>query len=532
MSSLARKEYRSSKVVALPYAGLAAAQAFKEPPSSPQSESNLINAVLADINGEALALAVQCGVKALAFAAPINRTIWQAIEDLKARGSAITPDTLIEELRLSGDLDDLGGWDAFGRTLIENSANVLLPSQVRYHAEQIVLYWQLRHTLTLANDLSAAVLDFQGREQFAERVGEIGQKFIRFGRTEAVRTLDDQIESVKKDVAAMAAGKEDRSRWVYTGLPTFDKRLRPLNSARLDGLTVLAGASGHGKSAGFRQVTWQKIQAGGRVVVYTRETDIESFIEQMMATVCEIDLMNLPEYARLYPERIEKFGAECDRLIRDIANKRLWVVQHEPATPLETIEDLAQHYRAHSHLHGHPDMVVVDYLQLFGTKKRCNSREEVVATVSHALQALQRESGNLWFVGCQYNEAGIREMRLVRRDGDGHVIHRLPNAGDLRESQSIYHDADRVICLYRPPVDCRDQENLSPNIKQPEIWMCQIKRRKGGTGVVKCWFEARFTRFTELSREEAIHSEQAAAAPGQVPSGGMDKTEWKKRKKQ
>jgi replicative DNA helicase len=405
-----------------------------------------------------------------------------------------------------------------------------MPSQVRNHAENIVLFWQLRHTLDLANVLAASVLDFSGREKFKAAVGDVGQRLIRFGRREAVRTLEGQIDAVKADVLARAAGKEDRSAWVYTGIKSFDDRCHPLNSAKGDGLTVVAGASGHGKSAYFRQVVWAKLQANGRALVYTRETDIESYIEQTVASACEIDLLNVPDYARLYPDRMEKFGAECDRLRDEVANRRLWVVQHEEATPLETIEQLARHYRAHAHLHGHPDMVVVDYLQLFSTSKRCNSREEVVAAVSHTLQALQRESGILWLVGCQYNESGIREMRAVRRDADGRTIHRLPNAGDLRESQSIYHDTDRCICLYRPPEDCRGADNWSPNTKQPEIWLCQIKRRKGGLGLVKCWFEARYTRFTELGRADVIQSEQNEASGGKVPESGMSKADWRRKK--
>lgn len=483
-------------------------------------ERQLLSAVMLDDSRASFGVCAQSGVKAKAFYSSANKRIWQVVEDLCGRGSAYTMAEVSAELKAVGELDDVGGY----KYLIEVASAAPTAAQVRYHAEQLVLLRQRRISLELAQDIArAAQHEFEGREKFAEVLGEVGQKIIRFGRREAVRTLEEQIEAVQEDLRLRAEGKEDRRNWVFTGLPTFDRRLKPLNSARLDGLTVIGGGSGHGKSALLRQLIWNLLENGGTAVVYTRETDIESFIEQMVATACKVDLNN-PQTA--LKESLALFDETCTRLRETIANKRLWVFQNEPATPLEKIEQLQQHYRAHAHLHGHPTAVGVDYLQIFGTEKRCGNREEVVATVSHAMQAMQRESGNLWLVLAQLNESGLRDMKTLRRDANEKVIHRIPQAGDLRESQAIFHDADRVIMLYRPPVDCRDQDNWGGNALKPEIWLCQIKRRKGGEGFVRCWFDKRYTHFAELERAEMLQAEQNAATGGAVPPGGQDKAKW------
>lgn len=496
-----------------------------EPPHDLEVERQLLSAVMLDDTRAAYGICAQCGVKAKAFHSSANKRIWQVVEDLVARGSAYTFVEVAAELRATGELEDVGG-NAY---LLEVSKAAPTAQQIRYHAEQLVLLRQRRIALDEAATIArAAQHEFEGREKFAEILGAVGQKIIRFGRREAVRTLEDQIEAVRADLQQRAKGKEDRRNWVYTGLPTFDTRLKPLNSARLDGLTVIGGGSGHGKSAIARQFLWNLLENGGTAVVYTRETDIESFIEQMVATACRLNL-NDPKGALL--ESIKAFDETCARLLAEVANKRLWVFQNEPATPLEKIEQLQQHYRAHAHLHGHPTMVIVDYLQIFGTEKRCGNREEVVATVSHTLQALQRESGNLWLVLAQLNESGLRDMRTLKRDANDKVIHRMPGAGDIRESQAIFHDADRVIMLYRPPVDCRDQDNWGGNTLKPEIWLCQIKRRKGGEGFVRCWFDKRWTLFAELERTEMIAAEQNAATGGAVPPGGMTKEQWKEQQR-
>src|SRR5690606_10830600 len=159
--------------------------------------------------------------------------------------------------------------------------------------------------------------------------------------------------------------------------------------------------------------------------------------------------------------------------------------------------------------HGVPDLVLIDYLQLFGTETRATNREQVVAIVSHTLQALQREFGFTMLVAAQLNSSGIDKMREARRDESGKLIHPLPNEGDLRESRAMYHDADRVIFLYKPPFDCRDVDQRSPGVIKPEVWLYQEKRRSGGVTYVRCWFEKRYTRFVEVERGEAIAADIA-----------------------
>ena len=493
-------------------------------PHSEECEELLIASVLLDETGGAWAVAVNAGAKAAAFHGPQRRLVWLTLERLHARGSPLGILELVEELRVRGELDDAGGMEA----LMAMSRRVGTTAQVRNFAEQLVLLWQLRHTLQLAVNLREAVWNFESREQYSEALGEVGQKLIRFGRREAVRSLPEVIESVKAEVIARMEGKEDRSRWLSSGLAGFDERCRPFGSAREDHMIGVVGGSSHGKSALMRQFALNALKAGKRILFYTRETSIDGLIEQMAATEAGVNLMRCDD---TLPERRKAFEAMCD-LLHEWAGKRLWCVQHEPATPLETVEDLESHYLAFENLYGAPDLVVVDYLQIFGTKKRCNSREQEVAFVSHKFQALCRRAGNVWMIGAQMNESGLAAQRTLKRDDSGKVIHRTPVAGDLRESQAFYHDCDRVIALYLPPVDCRDQDQTAPNILKPEEWLCQIKRRRGGTGAIKCWFEKVYTRFVELRRDEVVQAAAQAAANGapSVPGGGMSTADWKKRK--
>lgn len=499
-------------------------------PHSLECEEYLLGSVLADESPAAWALASKIGVKAKAFYKPSHETIWTAIHELHRRGvGRVDIVTVAEELKILGQFDAVGGFAAM--TAITD--RVPTTAHTRFLAEQLVLLWHLRHAITLGQELREAALEFAGREAFVSTASDIGQRLLQLGRREVTKTLVEEIAEVEADVMARTAGTADKSRWVSSGLPLFDERCKPFTGGREDQLVCFAGGSGMGKSVALRQVGGAALQQGKRVLSFSRETSTAGFVEMLIASWHDFDLNN-PE---LEQAKLPAFRAECQRFTKEWADRLLFCVQHTPATPLLTIEDIGDQLRAFVNLRGQPDVILVDYVQLFGTRKRMGSREETVATVSHGLQALVRElPGTTMFVAAQLNESGLDEMRQIRREtnadgSEGKVIHRLPKPGDIRESQAIYHDADRMIFLYRPPVDCRNVDQRSPTALKPEVWWFQEKRRRGGVGVVRCWFEKRYTRFVQVARHETEAAEdREQTAGGHVPASGMDKNQFKKQR--
>lgn len=499
-----------------------------EPPNSRQCEQLLLSAVLVDATPAAWALCCAAGVKPKAFYRAEHREAWTVLNDLHKRGVApVDVVVLAEELKLTGRFEPLGGVE-FLTKLTDGSPTT---AHVRFLAEQLKLLWDLRHSLELGQELREAALDFEGREAFVETAGDIGQRLLLLGRRESRKLLVDEIATVEGEVTAAVKGETDTSHWFSSGLDLFDEKCMPFTGGREDQLVVIAGGSGMGKSVVLRQLAGEALIQGKRVLSLSRETSTAGFVEMLCASWSNFDLLH-PE---LEKEKLPKFVAECRRMATEWADKLLFCVQHTPATPLLTIEDLVDQVHAFVNLRGQPDVILVDYLQLFETRKKQGSREEKVATVSHTLQALVRElPGTTMLVAAQLNEAGLEEMRQIRREqnsdgSDGKIIHRLPKPGDLRESQAIYHDADRVIFLYRPPLDCRMTDQRAPSVLKPELWWFQEKRRRGGVGIVRCWFEKRYTRFVQVARKEADAADAAEeSASGHVPPGGMEKKDFKK----
>jgi replicative DNA helicase len=491
--------------------GGAAARAM---PASEEAEEYLLAACLLDGN-ETIARALQSGVTTKAFYHPRNQIIWETIVAIFRQQPPVTIEVLAEELSTRKQMEAIGGFPALSAILAKTPTTL----RAGYFIDKLLEKSALRMAVRVGTETVENAYAFDGGaldEFFSAQLSALSAAVRHARRGANHSSLAEKIDAVLTETTAAVEGKLDKSGWIYTGLPTFDARCLPLGSQSEDHMVVDAAGSGLGKSAFMRQLASGALERGQRARIYSRETSTAGCIEQLAATRGQLDLKHRDRWTK---DMLQKFAQNCADL-RALADKRLWCVENTASTPILTIEDLEDDARYFSATQGAPHLWVVDYLQLFGAKKRFGSREQEVAYVSHRLQGLTRELGGVWLVGCQMNESGLREMRQVKRDDNDKVIHRLPGPGDLRESQAIYHDADRVIAHYLPPVDSRDQDQTSPNVENPEVWLCQIKRRKGGNGVVKCWFEKRYTRFTELPAF-------AHAAATQPAGSGMTKAQFK-----
>ena len=512
-----RRVKRDGKVVAMPGAK---APPPRELPHSLDAEERLLACCFLD----GADMVPRCRAAKLSpdsFYEPKHGVILEAIYALHDAQQATTTDVVAEYLRTARKLDEIGG-PAF---LVQVSARIPTTAEAGYFLEQVRQQWILRQIIRRAERLSARAYDYAG-EPLSEFLSpdvvwfESALARLAHGGRGDVYTLKTRIAEVVADVKLRAEGREDRSRWVWTGFPAFDETqrsacLRPLGSLEEDHNVLIGGGSSQGKSVLMRQLAGQAVLSGQSVVVYTLETTVKGFIRSLAASWAEINLLALDRMPR---DRLQKFEDYCAELM-EVADKRLFIFQHEPAFSLRTIEEVGTHARRFAMQHGAPHLMLLDYMQLVGTKKRCGAREQEVAEVSNGWQGLQRELGCVAVAGAQLNEAGLREMRQVRRDEEGKVIHRMPNRGDLRESQSMYHAADVVWFLYQPPEDCTGRDQSDGNAATPESWIVQDKRRNGVRGICRTWFQKQFGRFREIGGDEAAGGSPRPAGPAPIPPG-------------
>jgi len=491
-------------------------------PHSIEAEEQLLSCCMID-GAEVMARCAMARIVPESFYDPKHAIVFRCLTILHKRQDPTTAAIVAEELKTMGELERLGGYPF----ILQISSRCPTIAETAYFIGEVRQLWIRRELIKFGRTLFEEAHDTETAlvEMLSPKVAwlETALSKIVHGASSPV-TLSQRIDGVTADVKQRAAGEEDRSGWIYTGLDRFDRGLLPFGSDAEDHIVLLGGGSGHGKSALARQIAGAALRRGQRVLNYTIETGINGWIRQTASNWARVDLTALAELPKDHLDRFEQAAEE----MKAMTDKNLFVFQHEIGCSLKTVEELTRHARSWAWQHGAPHMIVVDYLQLLGTSKRCNNREQEVAHVSHELQALQRELGCVILVLAQYNETGIREMGTAKRDDKGRLVHRTPKAGDFRESQAMYHDADRVLGLYRPAEDCRGNDQTT-GASMPEQWICQIKRRYGREGFQRCWFEKRFLNFKEFNAGELTAAEVAEnAKTGKVSGGFVSKSDWKK----
>jgi replicative DNA helicase len=470
-------------------------------PHSLEAEEALL-ALLLTYPDEVFPLCRTAKFSAKSFYEAKHGTIYAAVAALGEAQKPIDLATVAERLRETGELEPIGGY----ATLAQVTAYQGTSARARHWIDQVRKLWILRQTIRRVAEITEKCYAYAG-EPFAEFFAPHSAWFqtalarARLGDRGSIDTLAESVDRISSDIAARAAGTEDRSGWIYTGFPEFDdvdspSCMFPFGSAREDGNVIIGGGSSMGKSVLMRNLADVAIQRGQRVLVYTLETSRDGFVEALAAGRARVNLRTLARAPRDHVERLQASLAE----VKTSADKRLFVFEGADDPSLRHIEGICAHARAWCAQHGTPHLIVLDYLQLVGTiNAKCRSREQEVAHVSHSWQALQRELGCVTLGGAQLNEAALAPLRVRKTDKEGRVVHEVPTRGALRESQALYHDADIVIFLHLPVEDCTGRDQTTGDVSRPEMWLVVDKRRNGTRSRVVTWFDKQFGRFEPKS---------------------------------
>jgi replicative DNA helicase len=245
----------------------------------------------------------------------------------------------------------------------------------------------------------------------------------------------------------------------------------------------------------------------GGVLVWSGEQDRE-----------ETAMCMAYQYARLAEWKLKdkqymtrKDWNDLTEAVADISAAPLWIIDQPEITPLRlraeirAVKRLAEKKRvqeAQQDLEYPPDerrpspelkFVLVDYLQLMGSaglvEKNAN-REREVSAISRKLKQIAASEKVVIALCAQLNKDGDK-----RGKDDS-----TPRNGDLRESNSIEQDADKIILIHNPHAAERAKAvRDSDERKDPEPEVARLivgKARQGGTtGTVRTVFLPTCGRF-------------------------------------
>jgi replicative DNA helicase len=437
------------------------ARTERVPPHSEEAEQAVLGAMM--LSGEAIAQVADIGLKAEDFYRSGHRAVYEALNDLYARGQPVDVVTTKEELLRRGSLESVGG-ALYLQHLVENVAT---PASASHYGRIVGDHALLRRLITAAGEILHSAYEVPGDpEGFAEEAE---------GRVYAVsrRHERDQVVPLR---ALVHQSMEDLERihertglvGLSTGFRDLDELLQGLQRANL---IVVAARPGIGKSSLVTNIARNVAVAGGTVALFSLE----------MSRV-EIGMRLLCSEARVQWHKVRAGMVAADDWGRIVEAAEIL----DPAplfivdTGNVTIVDIRAKARRMKSQHN-LDLIIVDYLQLMSSHQRVDNRQQEVAEISRSLKLLAKEL-----------DVPIIAVSQLNRDPERRTD-KKPQLADLRESGAIEQDSDVVMFIHRDPLSEEDQARNAAEV-------IIAKHRNGPVGKITLTWLEHLTLFTNYAR--------------------------------
>ncbi len=439
-------------------------QAAAAAPQNIDAEASVLGAIL--IDGDAI-VKVADNLHPDDFFDPKHRHIYEAVQKLYEKRSAIDVLTLSDQLRGAGYLDMIGG-PAYLTELTN-----FVPTAA--HAEQyadIIAQKAVRRRLIEAGRSISEVGSDEAKsvkeliEEAETRLFDVSQQHVKQNiiSLEAILAESfERLDDLHKDKAKI--------RGIPTGFKDMDNLLAGLQRSDL---FILAARPSMGKTAFALNLAHNvAVQAKEPVLLFSLEMSKEQLVDRLLSMESGVDAWAL-RTGNLTDADFEKIGQAMGTL----SEAPIFIDD----TPGITVSDLRT--KARREAHQRPlGLIIVDYLQLMsggGKYASDGNRVQEISEISRGLKGVARE----------LNVPLISLSQLSRSVESRNP--QIPQLADLRESGSIEQDADVVAFIYR-------EEYYNPETDRKKITDILIKKhRNGPTGGIELYFDNEKQRFRSL----------------------------------
>ena len=444
------------------------------PPHDDELERATLGSMLFD--ADAVDAAKQNHLKEGDFYSRAHQRIFEAISNLDKKSLRPDIQTVIQELRQSGKLDEAGGaaYVSSLTSVIPSSANI------EYYVQSVLDHSLRRALLRVASEIGVAAYD-ESRES-PEILDKIEQNIFDL-RDERQAYTYNRI----KDVLLPTFNKIEevfKTKKPLTGISTgFDKLDEMTTGFQPSDFIIIGARPSIGKTALALNMA-AHIASRERIPVafFSLEMPDIALAQRLISSAAQVDgnkmrsgYLTLDDFRRIR----DALGVLCEIpfYIVDMPNMKLFDLRSQ-ARKLRAKEGV--------------EIIFVDYLGLIGHENNSLPRHEQISEISRSLKGLARELKIPIVVLCQLN----REME---RTGHGQP----PSLANLRDSGSIEQDADLVMFLHRRPEKARkgEEEEKKPVSEGYPTELIVAKQRNGPIGMIELILQSKFTRFVPVEKD-------------------------------
>jgi replicative DNA helicase len=441
------------------------------PPANPEAEQSVLGAIL--VRPEAMDRVADVIVPE-DFYREAHGRIFKAMLDLYGKGEPVDLVTVNALLKERGQLEGVGG-PVF---LAGLSEQVGFATNAEYYANLVKDKAVLRRLLDCTQEIASGC--FAPVENVAEfldaaehKVFQVAEAKVRPGFSPLSSLVDNEIATLE----AIWGRKDGSLTGVTSGFADLDNYTAGFQASDL---IILAARPSMGKTALALNIAFNaayKSKPPVPVAFFSLEMSKEQLVRRLLSGEGRVDASQIRRAAFLTSQEWTK--------LQEAAGILLDCPIYIDDTPAATVLDIRAKSRRLK-ADGKLGLIIIDYLQLMQGRAELSSREQQISEISRSLKGLAKEL-----------HVPVIALSQLSREPEKRERKR-PQLSDLRESGAIEQDADVVMFIYRDEVYRKDSAD-NKGIAEVIIG----KQRNGPIGTVKLHFEAKFTRFDDLEREEA-----------------------------
>jgi replicative DNA helicase len=396
-----------------------------------------------------------------------HQIIFQTIQKLYSDGSPTDILLVTHSLRLSGQLEKVGG-AVYISSLTNRIAGA---ANIDYHAHVIIQEWIKREMVLLRQEPLEGEDVFDTFDNFTLRMKHLQNSMVNEG------------SEIKDLLAGVIAQIENTKSGSILGLPSGIKDLDKIISGFQDGnLYVIAAASGEGKTAFVNTVIYNNaIDARkiGRenvpIAFWNGEMPKSQLVIRFLSTTANID-----NYKINHNYLSEYDWLQVNNAVSRIEKAKIYLADSE----IYTLKGIVNFFEKHKK-QNNIKMGVIDYLGLIKneTNKKLNEEQEI-AGITRELKLLAKRLEIPILLLAQFSKEAEKN-----RGG-------RPVMANLKGSSAIYQDADVIIFPYRAEYHkILEDENGKSTANIAELIV--EKQRNGATNSAFCFYSGPTTCFSD-----------------------------------
>jgi replicative DNA helicase len=479
---------KDSKNRAAEAGGIAGTMVGHSMPESLEAEAAVLGSMILD--PACIGQVVQ-KLNAESFYRPEHQIIFEALVTLYEDKRDFDMVLLRNELKKRKKLKAVGGV----KYLVEVTDSVPAVANVEHYMEIVKEKALLRELILAGNEIIHRAYDEDG--EVSEKLDEAERKIFAIAEKRMSGVAIQLQDLLKEAFEKIEARKSDNPLGILTGLPTgyyeLDDQLCGLQKGDM---IIMAGRPSMGKTSLALNIAEHiGVDRDVPVAFFSLEMNNQQLSERFLCGHAKVELQRVRK-GIIDEDDFEGLQHACGELFE----KPIYIDDTPGLTPL-MIRAKCRRLKSQYDI----QCVFVDYLQLMHLGVRVESRQQEVSTMSRYMKGLAKEL-----------DIPVVVLSQLNRSPEHREGHR-PRMSDLRESGSIEQDADVVMLLHREDYYKQEvnkevgesnragttmregggeREESDKNTAEIII----AKQRNGPTGTVKLYFDARFTRFENLSQ--------------------------------